>query len=67
MDCLSDLLAFQQPRPPKMELHRVGPILENCVQFQKPQAGKQRSGVVLAGDLSQTTILDAAVLFGRLC
>jgi len=55
---LSDLLAFQQPRPPKMELRRVGPILENCVQFAKPQAGKQEVDVVLAGDLSQDTLLD---------
>jgi signal transduction histidine kinase len=55
---LSDLLAFQQPRPPKMELRRVGPILENCVQFAKPQAGKQEVDVVLAGNLSQDTLLD---------
>jgi two-component system, NtrC family, sensor histidine kinase HydH len=55
---LSDLLAFQQPRPPKMELRSVGPIIENCVHFAKPQAGKQEVDLVLAGDLSQETLLD---------
>jgi signal transduction histidine kinase len=55
---LSDLLAFQQPRPPRMELRRVGPLLENCVQFAQPQAGKQEVDVVLAGDLLEDTLVD---------
>ncbi len=55
---LSDLLSFQQPRPPNIEPRKVGPILENCVELVKPQAGKQEVDVVLAGDLSQTTFLD---------
>jgi signal transduction histidine kinase len=55
---LSDLLAFQQPRPPNIQLLRVGPILENCVRFAKPQAGNQEVDVRLTGDLSQSTLVD---------
>ena len=34
---LSDLLAFQQPRPPRVEPRLVKPLIENCVQLVEPQ------------------------------
>jgi signal transduction histidine kinase len=55
---LSDLLAFQQPRPPKIEPCAVGAALEQCAQLVRPQAGKQGVCLVVAGDPEHTALLD---------
>lgn len=55
---LSDLLAFQQPRPPKIESLPVAPALEQCVQLAQPQAGKQGVRLLLAANPTQTALLD---------
>ncbi len=34
---LSDLLAFQQPRPPRLEEHEIAPIIEHCIQVLAQQ------------------------------
>jgi signal transduction histidine kinase len=46
---LSDLLAFQQPRPPKMEPCAIAPALEECAQLVKQQALKEGVTLVIAG------------------
>jgi signal transduction histidine kinase len=55
---LSDLLAFQQPRPPRLETCTVGPVISDCAKLVKPQADKQGVDVVLAGGLAETAIVD---------
>jgi signal transduction histidine kinase len=55
---LSDLLAFQQPRPPKTEVCEIGPALVQCKEMVQPQASKQGVDLFLAGDLDQTAVLD---------
>jgi signal transduction histidine kinase len=37
---LSDLLAFQQGRPPQMKMQGIYSLLERCVQLTQPQAEK---------------------------
>ena len=34
---LSDLLAFQQPRPPLLEEHSIASVINHCVQVLEPQ------------------------------
>jgi signal transduction histidine kinase len=55
---LSDLLAFQQPRPPRIEPGAVSPVLEECTQLVTPQALKLGVGLVVAGDQGQTALFD---------
>jgi two-component system sensor histidine kinase HydH len=55
---LSDLLAFQQPRPPEIEIRTVGPVLEKCAQIIRPQAEKCGVDLVLSGELAQNTLVD---------
>ena len=55
---LSDLLAFQQPRPPKVQPCAVGDALEECTQLVKQQARDRGVDLVVAGDLSQTALVD---------
>lgn len=38
---LSDLLAFQQGRPPQMKMQPVYPLLERCIQLTSPEAEKR--------------------------
>jgi signal transduction histidine kinase len=55
---LSDLLVFQQPRPPEIETRTVGPVLEKCAQLVRPQAEKCGVDLVLSGELAQNTLVD---------
>jgi len=55
---LSDLLAFQQPRPPKIEPAAVSPVLEECTQLVTPQALRQGVNLVVADDRGQTALFD---------
>jgi signal transduction histidine kinase len=55
---LSDLLSFQQPRPPKMERRVVGPILAECIQLVRHQGEKQGVDLVIGGQLTQATLVD---------
>jgi signal transduction histidine kinase len=55
---LSDLLAFQQPRPPKIEPCAIVLSLEACAQVVTPQALKQGVAVVVAGDPGDTALFD---------
>ncbi len=55
---LSDLLSFQQPRPPKLEQRVVGPILAECVQLVRHQGEKQGVDLVVSGELTQSTLVD---------
>jgi signal transduction histidine kinase len=55
---LSDLLAFQQPRPPKIAPCAIGPVLKECTQLVTPQALKQGVALVMTGDPKQTALFD---------
>jgi len=55
---LSDLLAFQQPRPPEIEARTVGSVLEKCAQLVRPQAEKRGVDLVLSGELARNTLVD---------
>lgn len=55
---LSDLLAFQQPRPPEIVPRALGPMLEECAQLVRPQAGKRGVELDIAGELAWTALLD---------
>ncbi len=55
---LSDLLAFQQPRPPELEKRSVGPVLEKCAELVRPQARKRGVDLVLSGALTQNALVD---------
>jgi signal transduction histidine kinase len=55
---LSDLLAFQQPRPPKNEARPVGPILEACARLVQPQAEKRGVRVAVESSPAATALLD---------
>jgi signal transduction histidine kinase len=46
-ELLSDLLAFQQGRPPQMKLQRTYPLLERCVELTQPQAERRRVQLAL--------------------
>jgi signal transduction histidine kinase len=59
---LSGLLAFQQPRPPKIEPCAIVPTLEACAQVVTPQALKQGVAVVVEGDRGQTALFDKEYL-----
>jgi signal transduction histidine kinase len=55
---LSDLLAFQQPRPPKIAPCAIGPVLKECTQLVTPQALKQGVALVVTGDPKLTALFD---------
>jgi signal transduction histidine kinase len=55
---LSDLLAFQQPRPPEIEPCAVTPLLEECTQLVTPQALKQGVRLVVAARPEHTALFD---------
>lgn len=55
---LSDLLAFQQPRPPEIKPCAVNPALDACVQLVHPQARQQGVALVLNADHQHTALLD---------
>lgn len=55
---LSDLLAFQQPRPPKIEAGEVCPVLEECTHLVAPQALKQGVSLLVLGNPGQTALFD---------
>jgi signal transduction histidine kinase len=55
---LSDLLTFQQPRPANIQPRAVGPLLEECTQLVRPQAGKQGVDLVLAIHTARPTLMD---------
>lgn len=55
---LSDLLSFQQPRPPKMERRIVGLLLAECIQLVRHQGENQGVDLVVGGQLTQSTLLD---------
>jgi signal transduction histidine kinase len=44
---LSDLLAFQQGRPPQMKMQAIYSLLERCVQLTQPQAEKHGVQILL--------------------
>jgi signal transduction histidine kinase len=55
---LSDLLAFQQPRPPKAERTAIRPALEECVQLLAPQASAQGVGLVVGVGSAESAWFD---------
>jgi signal transduction histidine kinase len=55
---LSDLLAFQQPRPPRMEARVVGPLLHDSAQLVKPQAEQSGVLVVVNDAAAECAMLD---------
>jgi signal transduction histidine kinase len=55
---LSDLLAFQQPRPPRIELRRVGPILDECTRLVKPQADRAGVHLTIADRCTPPALVD---------
>jgi signal transduction histidine kinase len=55
---LSDLLAFQQPRPPQMEERQIQPLIEHCVQVVAPQSDKAQVRLVLEGGGNAISLLD---------
>jgi signal transduction histidine kinase len=59
---LSDLLAFQQPRPPKIESREVGPLLQKSADLVRPQAEKQGVQLVLAPSAAQSALFDEQYL-----
>lgn len=55
---LSDLLAFQQPRPPKIESQPVTPILQECAHLVKPQADRAGVQLTLTEGCGPVALLD---------
>ena len=55
---LSDLLAFQQPRPPKIEPGAVCTVLEESAQLVTPPALKQGVSLVVLSGPGQTALFD---------
>lgn len=54
---LSDLLAFQQPRPPKVEATAVQPLLEHCLQLLELQTRKRKVAVTVESSGETTSAL----------
>ena len=59
---LSDLLAFQQPRPPKIEARPVGPILSECAHLVQPQADRNGVRLTLADGTDAAAMVDEQYL-----
>ena len=46
---VSDLLAFQQPRPPRMQPCAIQPVIERCAELVRAQASRQGVSVSVTG------------------